>query len=62
MLRKLSTTPELRPEPFKPGDKVYLKNFGLGQSWLTGEIVKITGPVSYHVRLSDGRIKRCHQD
>jgi transposase InsO family protein len=29
---------------------------------LTGEIVKTTGPVSYHVRLPDGRTRRCHQD
>ena len=47
---------------FTLGDKVYLKNFGPGQSWLSGEIVKTTGPVSYHVRLADGRIRRCHQD
>ena len=24
--------------------------------------MKITGPVSYHVRLADGRVRRCHQD
>ena len=47
---------------FKPGDKLYLKNFGPGQSWLTGEIVKTTGPVSYRVRLHDGRIRRSHKD
>jgi transposase InsO family protein len=47
---------------FKPGDKVYVKNFGPGQSWLTGEIVKSTGPVSYHVQLTNGRTRRCHQD
>ena len=47
---------------FKSGDKVYLKKFGPGQSRLTGEIVKTTGPVSYHVRLPDGRTRRCHQD
>ena len=47
---------------FTPGDKVYLKNFGSGQSWFPGEIVKTTEPVSYHVRLADGRTRRCHQD
>ena len=24
--------------------------------------MKITGPVSYHVRLADGRTRHCHQD
>ena len=47
---------------FKPGDKVYVKNFGPGQSWLTGEIMKSTGPVSYHVQLTNGRTRHCHQD
>ena len=47
---------------FQLGDKVYVKNFGSGQSWLPAEVVKITGPVSFHVRLADGRTRRCHQD
>ena len=38
-----------------------MKNFGSGQSWLPAEVVKITGPVSFHVRLADGRTRR-HQD
>ena len=39
-----------------------MKNFSPGQSWLPAEIVKITGPVSFRVRLTDGRTRRCHQD
>ena len=29
---------------------------------MTGKITEITGPVSFHVRLEDGRVRRCHQD
>ena len=41
---------------------MFLKNFGCGYRWLRGKITKITGPVSYHVLLDDGRQQRCHQD
>ena len=39
-----------------------MKNYNPGQLWLPGQIVKVTGPVSFHVRLTDGRLRRCHQD
>ena len=39
-----------------------MKNYNPGQLWLSAEIVKVTGPVSFHVRLTDGRLRRCHQD
>ena len=41
---------------------MFLKNFGHGRRWLRGKITKITGPVSYHVLLDDGRKRCCHQD
>ncbi len=44
------------------GDADFLKNCGVGLSWLPGEIVETSGPVSFHVLLEDGRLKRCHQD
>ena len=47
---------------FASGDKVYTKNFGQGQRWLPGVITEVTGPVSFMVRLGDGRIIRRHQD
>ena len=47
---------------FRVGDKVYAKNFGTGSHWLPGEITGTTGPVSYTVRLEDGRERRCHVD
>ena len=47
---------------FRVGDTVFVKNFGAGRRWLLGQIIEITGPVSFHVLLEDGRPKRCHQD
>ena len=43
-------------------DLVYVKNFGKGQMWLPGKIVKVTGPVSFIVALQDSRQRRCHVD
>ena len=47
---------------FRDGDLVFVKNFGVGDRWLPGRIVDVSGPVSFHVQLEDGRRKRCHQD
>jgi len=45
------------------GDLVFVKNFASkGPNWLTGCIIDKTGPVSFLVELSDGRIVRRHQD
>ena len=33
-----------------------------GEKWEPGTITKKTSPVSYSVKLSDGRDRRCHQD
>ena len=33
-----------------------------GARWLPGHIEQKSGPVSFQVRLTDGRIVRCHQD
>ena len=51
-----------KDQTFELGNLVFLKNFGRGRRWLRGKITKITGPVSYHVLLDDGRQRRCHQD
>ena len=40
------------------GDGVSAKNFAAGPKWLSGKVVKITGPLSYEVELTDGRIIR----
>ena len=44
------------------GDKVFVRNYHNGERWLPGVVEKKTGPVSYHVKLTDGRHRRCHQD
>ena len=44
----------------KKGDLVYTRNYSAGQMWLPGKIVKQTGPVSFLVKLEEGRVWRRH--
>ena len=39
-----------------------VRNTGSGSAWLSGNITKIRGPVSYTVKLNDGRLMRKHVD
>ena len=39
-----------------------LKNGSSGNRWLAGTVTTVSGPVLYNVRLSDGRVWKCHQD
>ena len=41
---------------------MYLRNFGRGEMWLPGWIVKHTSSVSFLIRGQDGRMFRRHQD
>ena len=41
---------------------MFVKNYHPGDKWLPGVIQKKTGPVSFVVKLTDGRVRRCHQD
>ncbi len=51
-----------RSRTFQVDDKVFVKN-ALGKPrWIAGTVAAVTGPVSYHVKLNDGRMRRCHQD
>ena len=43
-------------------DSVFVKNFGRGEGWLPGQVVKSTGPVSYRVETKDGILRRRHVD
>lgn len=43
-------------------DTVFVKNYHPGDKWLPGVIQKKTGPVSFVVKLTDGRVCHCHQD
>ena len=47
---------------FEEGEKVYVKDFPEGKTWLPGTISKKDGKVTYHVLLEDGRIVRRHID
>ena len=51
-----------KPRSFAVGAKVYVKNYGSGQSWLPGHVVQISGPLSYVVELASGHTRRCHID
>ena len=44
---------------FCVGNPVFARNFSAG---LAAHIVSQAGPVSFRIRLEDGRERRCHQD
>ena len=44
------------------GNNVFVKNYHHGDKWLPGVIQKKTEPVSFVVRLTNGRLRGCHQD
>ena len=41
---------------------MFVRNYHQGDRWLPGVIEQKTGPVSFRVKLTDGRMRRCHQD
>ena len=47
---------------FKVGDLVYIRDFPSGKSWLPGVIESACGPLTYRIKLSDGRSFRRHID
>ena len=47
---------------FEVADLVFARNYGVGAQWVAGTVVGVDGPVSYAVRLEDGRIWRRHTD
>ena len=44
------------------GDPVFCENFVRGDRWLQGCIIQKPGPLSYVIKLHDGRIIRRHHD
>ena len=44
------------------GERVFVRNYALGDKWLPGVILRQTGPVSYLVALPNGQERRVHQD
>ena len=51
-----------RARTFSVGSNVLVRNFTTRPEWLFGTIVSSKGPVSYLVKLSDGRHVKCHVD
>ena len=44
---------------FEIGDKVFVRDFrGPGVRWMAGEVTRITGPLSYHVKVATGVLRR----
>ena len=44
------------------GDTIFIRNFGKSKLWLHGFISEKNDPVSYKIKLGDGRIASRHQD
>ncbi|XP_036347496.1 uncharacterized protein K02A2.6-like [Rhagoletis pomonella] len=49
-------------QTFCDADLVWIRNYSTGPKWLKGRIYSRTGPVSYKVRLEDGRVIKRHLD
>ncbi|XP_040073399.1 uncharacterized protein LOC115330898 [Ixodes scapularis] len=47
---------------FTAGDKVYARDYRSGHKWQPGTVAAQTGPVSFQVQVSPGRVWRRHQD
>ena len=41
---------------------MFVRNYQSGERWVPGVIEDLTGPVSFRVKLSDGRVRCCHLD
>ena len=51
-----------RTRSFYVGQSVMARNFGSGNNWISGVIVRQLGPVTYLVNVSDGRVWKRHVD
>ena len=57
--RRLNHDAHSKAREFSLGTKIYYgQNFGAGSQWLSGEVLEKKGPLSYLVKLSDGRLFR----
>ena len=61
--QKLNHDTTANVRSFQIDDPVLVKNFNsTGKKWLRGHIIKSVGPLSYLIKLNDGRIFRRHVD
>ena len=51
-----------RDRTFDIGYPVFCQNYGRGDELLLGHIIVKSGPVSFQIKLDDGRIIKRHQD
>ena len=61
LIQKAGHDVKTKTRVFHKADTVFAKNFGSGRRWLPGKMIEVTGPVSFRVKLSDGRQHRYHQ-
>ena len=59
--QKVGHDSSARKRNLAKGDTVFAQNFGTGSRWLPAVIQEVTGPVSFLVRLENGRLVRRHQ-
>lgn len=61
--QKLAHDTSRTDRKFQEGDGVYAEDFSsTTEKWVPGIVQKVTGPLSYHIQLSDGRVIRRHVD
>ena len=61
-VRRRHATDTRKVRTFKPGDPVLSKNFGKGDSCLTGVVYEVLGATNYWLLLEDGRKVHRHVD
>ena len=49
-----------RQRTLSVGNKVFVCHFGPGHPWMSGYLLKKSGPLSFMVKLSDGHVVRRH--
>ena len=51
-----------RRRTFEEGESVFVRNFRPGRPWIPGHVVRLSGPVSLVVKLTNGYVVKRHQD
>ena len=60
--QKVNHDKHSRHRTFQVGDGVQIRDFNTGNGWIPGTISKTNGPLSFNVKLQDGRIVCQHTD
>ena len=51
-----------RTREFSNGQEVFIHNFGVGSRWISGVIVNSSGPLTWLIKLEDGKTLIQHAD